>query len=187
MRGRKPTLHMIDGREMTVKEIADMLGVTAHALAIRRCRMGGCSYQLIVDMYRNNQLCSKHDMHHRHMVNGKWTTVTAVAEALGIHPHSINNYRCNYRRPDGTKPTLAEAYEHFRTGSRKRCGRMPRVYYVKGRRMTIAEAAKKYGTTENALRLYMHKHKSSLETAVRRLEERRAKRAEKEIMGILGF
>ena len=42
--GRKPTLHMIDGREMTVGEIADMLGVTAHALAVRRSNMGGCSY-----------------------------------------------------------------------------------------------------------------------------------------------
>jgi predicted transcriptional regulator len=176
---------MIDGREMTVGEIADMLGVTAHALAVRRCKMGGCSYQLIVDMYRNNQLCSRHDKFYRHLVHGKWTTVPEVAEALGVSPNSITNYRSYARRPDGTRPTLEETYEHFK--NRKRGGSVARTYWVKGRRLTIAQAAKKYGTTENALRMYMRNHKSTLEAAVRRLEERRAKRAEKEIMGILGF
>lgn len=176
---------MIDGREMTVAEIADMLGVTAHALAVRRCKMGGCSYQLIVDMYRNNQLCSKHDKFYRHLVHGKWTTVPEVAEALGVSPNSITNYRSYARRPDGTRPTLEETYEHFK--NRKRGGSVARTYWVKGRRLTIAQAAKKYGTTENALRMYMRNHKSTLEAAVRRLEERRAKKAEKEIMGILGF
>ena len=136
-------------------------------------------------MYRNNQLCSKHDKFYRHMVNGKWTTVQEVAEALGMSPKIISKYRSCARRPDGTKPTLEETYEHFK--NRKRGGKMPRVYYVKGRRMTIAEAAKKYDTTENALRTYMCRHKSTLETAVRRLEERRTKRAVKDIMCILGF
>lgn len=185
--GRKPTLHLIDGREMTVTEIADMLGVSARALAVRKSKLGGCSYQLIVDMYRNNQLESKHDMHQRHMVNGKWTTVTEVAEALGIKPHSIHNYRHNHQKPDGTKPTLAEIYEHFRAGGGKRGGSVAKTYWVKGRRMSIPDAAKKYGTTENALRMYMRKHHSTLDTAVRRLEERRAKRAQRDIMSILGY
>lgn len=174
---------MIDGREMTVTEIADMLGVSARALSVRKSIMGGCSYQLIVDMYRNNQLGSKHDKHYRHMVNGKWTTVSAVAEELGIQPHTITNYRCSHRKPDGSKPTLEETREHFKNGTQS--GRVARTHYVMGQRMTVADAAKQYGTTENALRKYMSKHGSSLGTAVRRLEERRAKQAQKDILAIL--
>jgi len=39
-KGRKPDRHLIDGREMTVQEIADMLGITKLALQGRRSRLG---------------------------------------------------------------------------------------------------------------------------------------------------
>ena len=48
-----------------------------------------------------------------------------------------------------------------------------------------AMAAAKYHTSTNSLRMYVRDHRCNLNTAVRKLEERKATQAEKEIMGIL--
>ena len=82
---------------------------------------------------------------------------------------------------------LEEVYDHFKGLPRLRTGPKPKKHRVLGHWMTIAEAAEKYRTTEGNLRAYMAKHQCKRETAVRRLEERRAKQAEKDIMRILGF
>ena len=185
--GRKPDLHPIDGRLMTVQEIADMIGRSKKALQILRSREGRCSYQLIVDMWRRNEIGGPKDRHPRHLVHGRWVTMPQVAEELGRDRHTLSNYRCANRRHDGTWPTLEEVYDHFKGLQRQRPGPKPKKHRVLGHRLTIAEAAEKYRTTEVNLRTYMAKHHCKLETAVRRLEERRAKQAEKDIMRILGF
>lgn len=185
--GRKPNLHPIDGRLMTAQEIADMMGLSRNALDIRRSDLGGCSYQLIVDMWRRNEIGGANDKHHRHLVYGRWTTIWEAAEELGVKPHSIVNYRYDHKKPDGTRPTLEEAYDYFRNYVRQRPGPKPKKYRVLGSWLTIAEAAEKYKANEGTLRAYMSKHHCKLETAVRRLEERRAKQAEKDILSILGF
>lgn len=183
--GRKPTLHMIDGVPMTVDEIAGMLGLTKQALVLRRSRMGGCSYQLIVDLYRENRFASKHDRGARHLVNGQWITAKEAARRVDVQPITLTRYM----KAHGV--TLAEAVAHYRkyqTGELARWpGRRPRTYYVNGKLLTFAQAAEKYHTTESALRLYVYKHKCSLNTAVCHLEQRRKKQAEKDIMKILGF
>ena len=183
--GRKPTLHMIDGVPMTIDQIADLLGVTKHALVVRRSNMGGCSYQLIVNMYRDNRFETKHDRGPRHLVGGEWITVKEAARRVGVQPDILTRYM----KAHGV--TLAEAVAHYRkyqTGELARWpGRAPRTYYVNGHLLTIRQAAEKYHTTENSLRMYIFKHKCSLQTAVRQLEERRKKQAEKDIMKILGF
>lgn len=66
-------------------------------------------------------------------------------------------------------------------------GRKPDLHPVDGRMMTVKEAAKKYHTTANALRVSMSKNHLTLDGSVKRLEARMAKKAEKEIMDILGF
>lgn len=181
--GRKPTLHMIDGAPMTVDEIADMLGLTKRALVLRRYGMGQCSYQLTVDMYRENRFETKHDRGARHLVVGEWITVKEAARRVGVQPVTLTRYM----KANGV--TLAEAVDHYRkyqTGELARYkGPAPRTYYVNGHLLTIRQAAEKYHTTENSLRMYIFKHKCDLQTAVRQLEERRKKQAERDIMKIL--
>lgn len=185
--GRKPTLHMIDGQPMTVDEIADLLGTTKRALVLRRHRYGGkdVSYQLIVDMYRDNRFETKHDRGPRHLVNGQWITTKEAARRVGVQPVTLTRHM----KANGV--TLAEAMDHYRkfqTGELTRWpGRVPRTYYVNGKLLTIRQAAERYHTTETALRQYIYKHKCSLQTAVRQLEDRRKKQAERDILNILGF
>lgn len=169
--GRKPDRHLIDGREMTGPEIASMLGVSYRAIQKRRSAMGGCSYQVIVDMYRQNQFGTKYDKWPRHLIHGKWMTIREAAAELGCHHHTLQNYRHMLTRRDGKKPTLEAAYDYYRYERRSPGGSVAKLYYVHGHKMTVAQAAEKYGTTVNALYRYMHKHRSTLETAVRRHEE----------------
>lgn len=176
---------MVDGQPMTVDEIADLLGVTKHALIKRRYRYGGkdVSYQMIVNMYRDNRFETKHDRAPRHLVNGEWITTKEAARRVGVQPYILTRYM----KANGV--TLTEALDHYRkyqTGELARWpGRAPRTYYVNGRQLTIKQAAERYHTTENALRMYIFKHKCSLQTAVRQLEERRKKQAERDILKIL--
>lgn len=185
--GRKPTLHMIDGVPMTIDQIADLLGTTRQALINRRYRYGGksVSYQLIVNMYRDNRFETRHDRGARHLVNGEWITTKEAARRVGVQPATLTRYM----KANGV--TLAEALDHYRkyqTGELARWpGRRPRTYYVNGKLLTIRQAAEQYHTSENSLRLYIVKHQCSLQTAVRQLEERRKKRAEQDILNILGF
>lgn len=185
--GRKPDLHPVDGQMMTVKEIAKMLGVSTHAIACQRCRMGGVSYQVIVNMYRNGQLGKARDHAPRYMIHGRWMTTRQMADELGVGAQALINWRNSHKKPDGTKPIMEEVYDRFRERSKSRGGSYPAVHRVQGRKMTVAEAAKKYHTTVNALRVSMSTHRLTLDGAVKRLEARRAKNAEKEIMDILGF
>lgn len=56
---------------------------------------------------------------------------------------------------------------------------------MNGKKMTVREAAEKHGTTVNALRQVMSRHRCSLDAAVKRLEARRTRAAEKAILEIL--
>ena len=176
---------MIDGQPMTIDQIADLLGITKRALVLRRHRYGGkdVSYQLIVNMYRDNRFETKHDRGARHLVNGQWITVREAARRVDVQPVTLTRYM----KANGV--TLAEAVDHYRkfqTGELVRWpGRAPRTYYVYGKLLTIKQAAEQYHTSENSLRLYIAKHKCSLQTAVRQLEERRKKQAERDILKIL--
>lgn len=176
---------MIDGQPMTIDQIAALLGTTRQALINRRYRYGGkdVSYQLIVNMYRDNRFETKHDPGPRHLVNGQWITTKEAARRVDVQPGTLTKYM----RAHGV--TLTEALDHYRkfqTGELKRyAGRAPRAYYVNGKLLTIKQAAEKYHTSENSLRLYIVKHKCSLQTAVRQLEERRKKQAERDILKIL--
>ena len=178
-------MHDIDGRRMTVDEIAGMLGVTKCAL-YRRKHVMGCSYQVIVDMYRDNRLAAPDDKYPRYMVDGKWITVRDISLMLGVREKSINQWRQMNRDAAGNLPPMKDAVEHFR--NYKRFGRKKRVgkaHRVKGHTMTVAEAAAKYGVTDGTIYMYMRKHRCSLETYIRNLEKRRVNRAVREIMGII--
>ena len=190
--GRKPDLHLVDGREMTAVEIAGMLGITKNALRCRRNRLGGISYQAIVNMYRDNQFGSDHDRAARYLIEGEWLTLTQIAERLGVSVHSISQWRC----VNGA--SMEEAVEHFRRwneGGHKRNprglgGRPPRVYVVGNREYTVPGVAKKYGKHQTSVRCMLKSRGGDMGKVLacyQAKERRKRQRAEKEILRILGY
>lgn len=183
--GSRPRIHTVDGRPMTVDAIAGMIGFQRRQLIQLRCRMGGVSYQLIVNMWREGRLLTKGDRSIRHLVHGRWMTVKQASLELNCKPHSIENWRSRNRDKDGNKPTVEEAYDHLMNAPKRGSGSVARKHRVNGKHLTVREAAEKYGTTENALRQTMHRHGCTLDAAVKRLENRRVRKAQRDIMDIL--
>lgn len=188
--GRKPDRHMVDGREMTTVEIAQMLGITLNALRCRRSHLGGISYQAIVNMYRANQLGSFHDRAPRYRIEGEWLTQTQIAERLGVSKHSISTYRCDNRA------SMMEAVEHFRRwneGGRKhnpRGGRPAQVYRVGNREYTVPGVARKYGMSQVSVRHMLKSRGGDMGKVLAYYPakaRRRQARAEQQILRILGY
>lgn len=188
--GRKPDRHLVDGREMTAVEIAEMLGITKNALRIRRSRMDGISYQAIVNMYRDNQFGSDHDRAARYLIEGEWLTQTQIAERLGVKPHTISAWRHDNRA------SMMEAVEHFRRwneGGRvrnPRGGRTAQVYRVGNREYTVPGVARKYGKHVTSVRCMLQSRGGDMGKVLAYYlakERRKRQRAEKEILRILGY
>ena len=185
---RKRARFPVDGQMLTTDEIAALMGVSVAALARRKSINGGCSYQLLVDMQRRNEFGGYHDRKPRYFIDGEWLTVVQCAERAGVAATTITNWRSLHRDADGGRPSMAEAVEHYRrlkSGAEKRAVRVGRKYMVRGKWMTVDEAAAKYGAAASTLRSYMKKHHCTLETAVRRYEERKKRQAVKAIMDVL--
>ena len=189
-KGKPPVKHLVDGREMTAVEIAEMLGISNAALRCRKSRMGGISYQAIVNMYRSNQLGSFYDRAARYLIEGEWLTQTQIAERLGVKPHTISAWRYD------NGASMMEAVEHFRRwneGGRVHNpkgvgGRPAKQYRVGSRNYTVPGVAKKYGVTVQTVRAYVYTH--GMAEALKHYqgaEARRRARAEKEILRILGY
>lgn len=183
---------MVDGRGMTVAEIAQMLGITKNALHCRRTRMGGISYQAIVDMYRENQFGSYYDRAVRYLIEGEWLTQTQIAERLVVKPHTISAWRHDNRA------SMMEAVGHFRRwneGGHKRNpqglgGRPPKVYVVGNREYTVPGVARKYGKHVDSVRCMLKSRGGDMGKvlAFYQAKERwKRQRAEKEILRILGY
>ena len=190
--GRKSEMHRVDGQEMTAVEIAEMLGITLNALRMRRSRMGGISMQAVVNMYRANQFGSDRDRAARYMVEGKWMTRAQIAETLGILPGSLTSWIC------ANKATMDEAVAHFRRWNeegRKRNplglgGRIATRYPVGNRTYTVREVAEKYGVAVMTVRGMLKSRGGDMGKVLAFYQakaRKRQKRAEKEIMRILGY
>lgn len=181
---------MVDGRELTAVEIAQMLGITLNALRMRRSRLGGISYQAIVNMYRANQLGSFHDRAARYLIEGEWLTQTQIAERLGVKSHSISTWRCDNRA------SMMEAVEHFRrwnAGGRKRNprgGRPVQVYRVGNREYTVPGVARTYGMSQVSVRDMLRSRGGDMGKVLAFYQakvRRRQARAEQQILRILGY
>ena len=188
--GRKPDLHLVDGREMTAVEIAQMLGISKAALRCRRSRMGGISYQAIVNMYRSNQFGSDHDRAPRYMIEGECLTQTQIAERLGVKPHTISAWRYD------NGASMMEAVEHFRRwneGGRvrnPRGGRPAQVYRVGSRCYTVPGVARKYGMNPMSVRSMLKSCGGDMGKVLAFYQgkaRRKRERAEQEILRILGY
>lgn len=193
MKGRTTERHMIDGTEMTAQQIADMLGCTLNALQSRKCKLGGISYQALVNMYRENQFGFGSDGKvPRYLVEGRWMTRRQIAEMLEISPKTLTNWLCG-DRGRGMEAAIAW-FRQYQTGERKRHhgqgGRKPTEYQAGKKTMTIPQVARRFGVTHTSVSNALKRRGGDMAATIRHYREREAqmkRRAEGQILEILGF
>lgn len=193
-RGKAPQRYMIDGKGMTAQEIADMLGITLQALWNRKSRLGGVSYQLIVNMYRENQIGRPGDRQQRYLIEGRWMSTGEIADMLEIKKHSLATWR--WANPGKGMEDAITHFRQYQTGERQRRGgdrggRPPSIIYkVGGHSYTVVEVARKFGVAPQSVRHYLQRHGGDMAATLKHYRERERKKrekAEKEIMKALGF
>jgi predicted transcriptional regulator len=182
----KPKLHFVDGEWITVQEAADRMGLRRQQLY---CQMHDrrCSLQVAVNLYRENLVLHDQGRADRHMIGGRWMTVRQAAEMLGITVTALRDYMWYHRQPDGRPATLAEAVEAYRSRAVSQGGKAPVQHRVGRKTMTCAEAADMLGINVNAVRKHMCTHRATLAQTIKYYETRKRRRAEKDILNILGF
>ena len=181
----KPTKHLVDGEWITVQEAAEMLGLRPQQIYDQMSNKR-CGLQAVVRMYRENYILGQ-GRAARYMVDGRWMTIRDAAQMLGVTRRAICLWRFKRKRPDGSLPSLAEAVAAYRSGEVRNRGKQPKRHRVAGKLMTMREAAEMVGVSYAAMQLYTYKHRCSLAKAVKYYETRKRRRAEKDILTILGF
>ena len=176
--GRQPKQHLVDGRWVTLTEMAAELGIKRKTLENQMYRNGGGSLNVAVHQIRDNLVLNGHKRSGRHMVDGRWTTMAEMAEALGINYSTLQHYV----KVHGC--TLAEAVADYREG-RVIHGRSQKVHIVDGKETTVAEAARRCGVSIDTIRWRMSHHKKTLRQTVRYYERKKAERAAGQILDIL--
>lgn len=182
----KPKKHLVDGEWITVQEAADRMGLRRQQL-YSLTHHKRCGLQVAVNLYRENLAMHDQGRADRHMVDGRWMTVRQAAEMLGVTVTALRGYLYSHRQPDGRPGTLAEAVDVYRSGAVRHGRHPPRLHRVGRRMMTQAEAAEMLGVTLNAVRMHMSKHKATLAQTIKYYETRKRRKAEKDILNILGF
>lgn len=189
--GRPANRYRVGAEWITKAEAAAWLGVTLKALDMQLFKHG-VSLGTLMRMYAEGRISVGHRGGIRHLVHGRWTTVQAEAERLGVSEGTLRAWMRRHRDADGRKASLERAvmwYEALAAGAvhHDQSGRPPREYWVNGKKMTMAEAAEYCGVSASALRNHVWRAGCSVQTAVRDYERRRKEAAVEEIMGILGI
>ena len=182
----KSKKHLVDGEWITVQEAADRMGLRRQQLY---CQIHSrrCSLQVAVNLYRENLVLHDQGRADRHMIDGRWMTVRQAAEMLSVTVTALRGYLYSHRQPDGRPATLAEAVDVCRSGAVRHGGHPPRLHRVGRRMMTQAEATEMLGINVNTVRRHMSKHKATLAQTIKYYETRKRRKAEKDILNILGF
>lgn len=179
--------HYVDGEWITIAEAAQRYGLTRNQIWSQMSNHK-ISLGTVISMYRDGLILGKQGRAARHMVDGKWMTVKQAAEMLGVTPTAIHQWMYKHKRPDGQRPRLAEAVAAYREGRVKRHrGHIPKEHRVGRKAMTLQEAADMLGISYNSLQLYMYRNKRTLAQTIKYYEARKRRKAEREIMNILGF
>ena len=186
MMAGRPKKHLVDGEWMSVEEAAEMLGLRRQQIY---CQMSNrrCSLQVAVNRYRENLVLHDQGRADRHMIGGRWMTVRQAAEMLGITVTALRDYMWYHRQPDGRPATLAEVVEAYRSRTVSRGGKAPVQHRVGRKTMTCAEAADMLGVNVQTLLTHMYRHTATLAQTIKHYETRKRRKAEKDILPILGF
>lgn len=103
--------HMVGGRWMTVRQAAEMLGVTVTALRdylySHRQPDGRQSLALAVEAYRSGAVLRGGKSPVQHRVGRKTMTCAEAAEMLGVNVQTLRTYMCTHRA------TLAQAIRYY--------------------------------------------------------------------------
>lgn len=181
----KPKKHLVDREWMSVEEAAEMLGLRRQQI-YSQMSAKQCGLQAVVRMYREGYILGQ-GRAARYMVDGRWMTVKDVAQMLGRSVQAIYLWRFKRKRPDGSLPSMAETVEAYRSGEVRKRGKLPKQHRVAGKLMTVREAAEMVGVSYSAMQLYVYKHRCSVAQAVKYYEAKKRRKAEKDILNILGF
>lgn len=124
-----------------------------------------------------------------HMVHGEWMTVDEAARRLGVSYKTIENWCTANRHADGSRALLVE-YWDLAMGRRRgelpqTAGRRPRTYWVKGRQMTMKQAARLVGVSYKGFTSLIYRRGCSVNAAVKHFEQRATRRAVEKIMAII--
>lgn len=190
---RGPQTYRIDGRAMTLAQIAGMVGVAQRTLETQKCRKGCATYQQLVDMYRRGEINRGHRGGIRHRIRGEWTTIQAEAARLGMKPQTMHKWMSDHRKRTGTMPLLEECVKHYEdvkaglVGNWYTGGRPAQTYWVNGRKMTMKQAAALVGMQPDSLRELVKRRGLSVNAGVKYAQALQKKRAEREIMKTLGY
>lgn len=183
--------HDVDGKRMTVPEIAEMLGVSTQGLYTQKARRKGMSMQRIVDMYRSGEIGIRTKPAALHCVHGEWMTIAQAAAMVGTTIKGMETWRSKHRDANGRRALVETAVDHYKAVQaghiKTHVGRpgTGRRYWVHGRKMTIADASAKMGLPEASIRQYVYRHKCNVQRACDQLLALKQERAEREIMKIL--
>lgn len=189
--GKPPELHRVDGREMTVNEIAAMLGISRMSLLKRRSVLGGASYQTIVNMYRGNQFGTYHDRSPRYMVDGRWMSRKEICAELGIARMTLTNW---FQRNKGHSLNEAIAYYRRRKSGEIKHGsgpgRTPVRYRVGRKDWSVPDVARHFSVKPQSVRKVLDARGGDMAAVIQHYRDREAakkRKAERAIMDILGF
>lgn len=167
--GMKAQLHRVHGEMVTIQQAADALGIeydTLRGFMHRHQRKPGeraWTLEECVEWYeavrQGRQKRNPGKRAELHCVHGYWMTIQQAADRLGVSRESIDTWRRNNRRPDGKRPTLGDAYEHY---AAVRSGRKPRYhlkqyyrYDIRGETLTVRDVAERFHVTESHVRNLM--------------------------------
>ena len=126
---------------------------------------------------------------YKHCVHGEWMSMEEAARRLGVSYESLCAWRISHKDAEGRPALLEVAWDHYIDVNRGRIpripGRPPKKQRVRGRLLTVREAAEAAGLPYWQVRQYMYRYGYSLARAVKAIEERKKKAAEQEIMRII--
>lgn len=176
----KAKRHLVDGEWITVQQAADRLGLNSQQLYMQM-HYRKCGLQAAVNLIRENLALGGHGHAGRHMVDGQWMTVQQAADMLGVTRSAVRSYMYSHHT------TLAETVDAYRSGAVVRGGTAPKLHRVGGKMMTAAQAAEMLGIDVLCLRLHMSRHGASLAQTIKYYQKKKQKKAEKDILNILGF
>ncbi len=114
--------HMVDGRWMTIKDAAEMLGVTMMAIYLWRFRHrkpDGSMPSLAetVAAYRSGEVKRSGKLPKQHRVAGKLMTMREAAEMMGVSYNTMQLYTYKHRC------SLDKAVKHYKAQKKQRAER----------------------------------------------------------------
>ena len=170
----------VDGRTVDYETLAGELGITVCALHVAASKYRDRSMQEIADMYRNGRIRSR--VHGAHCVHGRWLTIAEAAAELGLAEKTLRAYHWKWQAKTLEETVDRVIWQQQCPGKR---GKRARRHRVRGKLMTVAEAAEKLGVTDVALYNRIRRGES-LEQAVDGVERTKREKAKWKIIRILG-